>query len=200
MAEFKLLNQISPLTGLAQDQHKVGAGTKGFTLREFWPFVATQIAWPTGKAKDVAKALGLPSLPETMMQGYVALDEATKVLPLMPNRVLHLGAKPLGEAETSQLEKIGAYTLDLTEGRVMLGLRGDAWRWILMKGAGLDFETFNVGAVAQTSLFKVSTLIWVVEPNEVRLLVSYTFARAFAEKLLDAGADQGLQLVPSELS
>ena len=42
-------------------------------------------------------------------------------------------------------------------------------------------------------------LIWVVEPNEVRLLVSYTFARALAEKL-DAGADQGLQLVPSELS
>ena len=62
----------------------------------------------------------LPVYSETMMQGYVELDEATKVLPLMPSS-LRLGAAI--SSETAQLERL-VPILDLTEGRVMLGLRG----------------------------------------------------------------------------
>lgn len=207
--DFTMLNQTSPLAGLATDAKGAdrgadrgkgapGQGPQGFTLREFWPFVATQIAWSKGQGPAVAKALDLSHLPETAAQGYVEAGDGTLFLPLMPDRVLRFGATPLGQGQLAGLGNAGAYTLDLTQGRVLLGLRGAAWRWTLMKGGGLDFDALNVGAVAQTTLFKISTLIWVVEPNEVRLLVPYTFARALAEKILDAGSDQGLSYVGAQ--
>ena len=92
--------------------------------------------------------------------------------------------------ELSQLQDAGAYTLELCEGRGLLTLKGAAWRWTLMKGGSLDFEALAPGQVAQTSLFKISTLIWVVAVDEVHLLVPLSFARALSERLLDAGVDQ----------
>ena len=84
----------------------------------------------------------------------------------------------------------GAYSLDLTDGRALLSLNGLEWRWTLMKGCGLDFEAMKAGDCAVTTLFKISVVLWVTAEDEVRMLVSYAYARALAEKIKDASGCQ----------
>ena len=190
MVEFVSIDATSPLVGLP-----TAGGDAPFALREVWPFAATQIAFSRAIDRgELAKALGAKSIPKSTAEGVQTLRSGARLLPLAPDRVLHVGEAALGKAEAKAATGLGAYVLDLTPGRVLLSLRGPDWRWVLMKGGGLDFEAMQPGDVAQTSLFKVSTLLWVESADEVYLMPSYTYARALVEKLLDAGTDTGLQL------
>ena len=166
-----------------------GSGPR-LELAECWPFSALQVAWRGLPAADLAAALGVPALPQSMADAVQRASDGARLLPLMPGRALRLAAQGLPAQRLSQLQDAGAYTLELCEGRGLLTLKGAAWRWTLMKGGSLDFEALAPGQVAQTSLFKISTLIWVVAVDEVHLLVPLSFARALSERLLDAGVDQ----------
>ncbi len=188
--KFAHLEPRSPLDGLPS----VASGA-GMTLRETWPFVLTQIAWRPAALKvgQMAEALGVDRVPHTLAAGALPAGNGT-LLPLAPGRVLHLSGAGLSAAQATALAKLGAHDLDLSQGRVLLTLAGPTWPWVLMKGAGLDFEALAPGSVAQTPLFKIPTLVWVVTKAEACLLVPYSFARALVERLLDAGQDQGLRL------
>ncbi len=191
MDKFVFLEPHSPLDGLSS-----APSAAGVSLRETWPFVLTQIAWRPAALKpgQIAEALGVDRVPETLAAGALSAGDGT-LLPLAPGRVLHLSDAGLNEAQATALATLGAHDLDLSQGRVLLTLAGLTWPWILMKGGGLNFEALAPGSVAQTLLFKISTLIWVVTKAKVCLLVPHSFARALVERLLDAGQDQGLGLV-----
>ena len=194
VVEFMQIEAGSALYGL--DRAEAGVD---LTLQEVWPFAATQIAWRNKtSATKIAKALGVPALPQSTDDGAKEGSDSSWVLPLMPGRVLRLGPTQPSQDSLEAVSKAGGYSLDLTEGRTLLRLKGSGWRWTLMKGCGLDFEALTPGFVGQSPLFKVSTLIWMTGEEEVNLLASYTYARALAEKILDAGSDQGLTLMPPE--
>jgi len=189
VVEFQDTTVHSALAGLEAPS----SDQPGLALREIWPFNATQVAW--GKGADVsalAKALSITSMPMAMREGFAKGRSHALILPLMPGRVLRLAPTAPTKAMAGKLSELGAYLLDLSEGRTLLELQGPHWAWALRKGAGLDFDSFAPGMVAQTALFKVSTLIWMQEPGTVNLLVSYTYARALAEKIIDAAQDQGI--------
>lgn len=191
MVEFNKIAVHSALAGVEAPAHE----QPGLVLREIWPFNATQVAW--NKSADVpalAKALSITSMPTAMTQGFAKGRSDALILPLMPGRILRVAPATPTKAMVGKLADLGAYLLDLTEGRTLLELQGPYWAWALRKGGGLDFDSFVPGMVAQTSLFKVSTLIWMQEPGSVKLLVSYTYARALTEKLIDAAQDQGIEI------
>ena len=176
----------SPLYGL-EDQ-MVKAASAGLIIREIWPFVATQIAWGKQDAdlSALAQALGVKTLPTHMDQGVTAGRAGALILPLMPRRVLRVHTSALSQAAAKTIADLGAYTLDMTHGRTRLSLKGPHWRWTLMKGCGIDFETLGVGQVVHSDIFKISTLLWVVSDDEAQMLTPYTYARALVEKIIDA--------------
>lgn len=194
MVEFNKVEgaeALSPLAGLRASAHPNPA----VRLQETWPFTATQIAlWPeTSAAKQtkIAKALGVKTIPASPTQGFELAKDGASILPLMPHRVLRVADAPLADKLVSDLRAADASLLDLSQARVLLTLSGADWRWVLMKGGSLDFESLAVGSVAQSPLFKVSCLIWVTGEDEVTILAPYSFARAVAEKILDAASDVG---------
>ena len=181
----------SALAGLKAPAHEQPA----LAVREIWPFTATQIAW--GKGADLAalaEVLTVASLPSAMDEGFAKGRGEVLILPLRPRRVLRLAPVAPTKAEMDKVTQMGAYLLDLSAGRVLLEVQGRHWAWALRKGGGLDFEAFAPNRVAQTALFKVSTLIWMEKPGAVKLLLPYSYTRALVEKLIDAAQDQGIAL------
>ena len=170
---YKSLDTSAPLSALAG----LEAGQGSLTLREHWPFCAQQLAWlgemPTAMPQEVAKG--------------AKLNKTETLIPYMPGKVLRIASKPKAVE--------GAISVDLTAGRTLLSLEGKTWRWTLMKGCGLDFDAMQVGDCATTTLFKIGVTLWVTGDDEVRILVSYAYARALAEKLRDAAYEGGMEIL-----
>ena len=172
---YTLLDAQAPQAALAS----IEGGEGALTLTEHWPFAVQQFAWLGPMPK------GLP----TKTSDGAQIKKTETIVPYMPGKILRVAAKP--KAFDS------AIAVDLTDGRVLLSLAGKDWRWILMKGGGLDFEAMKVGDCATTALFKIVVTLWVTSEDEVRMLVSYAYARALAEKLYDAAHEAGMRIAQS---
>lgn len=190
MGKYKNANSDSLLFGLPLDKK-----AKGFRLSELSAINLTQIAWRNSEAPGkIAQICGVEFCPESMADGAARNDDGS-LLPIMPGRALYFSNVGLRESQLKSLRELGCYTLDLSAGRTVLTLRGPHCAWTLMKGSGIDFERMRPGSTAQTNLFKISTMVWMINDNETRLIVSYAFSRGLAERLLDAGQEHGLRFV-----
>ena len=170
---YTRLNTDAPLSALKGLERGQGSAV----LREHWPFTAQQFTWLTQIPADLPQSPGAGA----------RIGQGETLIAYMPGRILRIAA------DLTQMD--GALSVDLTQGRTLLSLEAKAWRWTLMKGCGLDFETMKTGDCATTSLFKIGVTLWVSGQDEVRILVSYAYARALAEKLRDAAFEGGMEIV-----
>ena len=84
-----------------------------------------------------------------------------------------------------------AAVTDLSHGRTVLSLEGDAAADVLQSCVTLDLSAFPPGRAAQTAIHHIDVLIHRRSETRFELWALRSFAHALAEWLLDAGLEKG---------
>jgi sarcosine oxidase subunit gamma len=164
----------------------------GVTLTELRPAAILQVqAWPNSLSTTkavIAELLGL----DAPAVGLAAAREELLVAAAAPGRYLVVGtaANIRERFEGTLPPSVGAVT-DLSHGRTMLRLEGDAAAGVLSKCVALDLHSsaFPPGRVAQTMIHHIDVMLHRRAESSFDLWVLRSFAEALAEWLLDAGAE-----------
>lgn len=165
------------------------------TVREIRTGAIVQIAaWPDTLqlVKGAMADLGLP----VAEQGMGVANDAATTLALAPGRHLVLSDDPglPARLEGALLSTVAAVT-DISHGRSVIRLNGPDAVSVLLKGVAvdLDIHAFPPGRVAQTAIHHVDVTIFRQGDESFDLIVLRGFAEAFAEWLLDAGLEKGIE-------
>ena len=165
------------------------------TLSETRPGSLLQVAaWPDTLAtveSVVAELLGVPVPP----LGWAFSDPNLTIAAVAPGRFLVAGVAPdLAPRLEAALPSSDAAVTNLSHGRAILRLRGEAAAKVLAKGVALDLDPaiFPAGRVAQTAIHHIDVMIHRQAEMIFDLWVLRGFAEALVEWLLDAGLEYGI--------
>jgi sarcosine oxidase subunit gamma len=115
-----------------------------------------------------------------------------------PGQYLLVSPTRSGEALSawlgSALAPLGAVVVDLSHARAVLRLEGAAVCDVLAKGCPLDVERLEAGSCAPTLVSHFNVLLHCVGEGVVDVYVSRSFAAAFGEWVLRAGAEFGIDI------
>jgi methylglutamate dehydrogenase subunit D len=162
------------------------------SLSESRPASLLQVAaWPDTLATVEAVVgellgLGVPPL------GTAVADPNLTIAAIAPGRFLIAGIAPdLAPRLEAALPSEDAAVTDLSHGRVILRLQGDAAAELLAKGVALDLHpaAFPPGRVAQTAIHHIDVLLHRRAADSFDLWALRGFAEALAEWLVDAGLE-----------
>ncbi len=171
------------------------AGDARVSLSEARPGSILQVeAWPDTLdtvRRVIAEMLGVgaPTV------GRAATGSGATVAAIAPGRFLIAAeAGDLLQRFEAALPSGDAAVADLSHGRVILKLEGEAAAAVLSTSVALDLDpsTFPVGRVAQTMIHHVDVVIHRRAETYFELWVLRSFAGALAEWLLDASAESGI--------
>ena len=89
-----------------------------------------------------------------------------------------------------------ATVTDLSHGRTILRLEGEAAADVLAKGVAIDLDpaAFPTDRVAQSMIHHIDIVLHRLGPDAFELWVLRSFAESLAEWLLEAGAEFGIPL------
>jgi methylglutamate dehydrogenase subunit D len=155
-------------------------------------------AWPT-TAQAVTDALSTLPLGEIPPIGKASERGGLLVAHVAPRRFMIAGPDADLPARLTDLIPASAGSVtNLTHGRAILSLEGDAAREVLQKCVALDLAdaAFPVGRAAATMIHHVDVLIVRRGSKRFGLWVLRSFAEALAEWLLDAGLEEGIGFRP----
>jgi methylglutamate dehydrogenase subunit D len=179
------------LAGLSAAAYEPG----GTTLRELVPASIVQVqAWPDTLAAVDSVVSGLLGVASPAI-GNIAGNEETTVAAIAPGRFLiRSQADGIAERLAGGLPASDGTVTDLSHGRTILRLEGDAAGAILAKCVALDLDPaiFPPGRVAQTAIHHIDVVLLRSSASRFDLWVLRSFAEALAEWLLDASAEARL--------
>ncbi len=185
---------LSALAGIA-----VSDGGGRVTLGEAPVRALVQVqAWPI-TAQAVTDALATLPLGEIPPIGKASDRGSYLVAYVAPGRFMVTG--PDADLPTRLTDLIpasaGAVT-DLSHGRAILSLEGEAAADVLQKCVALDLAdaAFPVGRVAATMIHHIDVLMIRRRRTRFDLWVLRSLAEALAEWLLDAGLEEGISFRP----
>jgi sarcosine oxidase subunit gamma len=191
----------SPFAGhLAPGRHGA-AGDAGVTLQERRASVVEIVALRGGEGA-VAAACRDAFGAEPPAPGRSTGGARTTLLGLGPSNWLVVAPPDLPGALAADLrERIGqaALVADQSAGFVLLRVAGARARETLAKGCRVDLHPreFGPGRVARTPIAQVGTVLRQVDDApRFDLLTSAITARSFAEFLLHAAAEFGVEVLP----
>ena len=170
-------------------------GTSNATLAEKKPgSLAMVTAWPETLAKVEAVLSELLGV-NAPAAGTAAVSEATTVAAIGAGRFfVATEATDLAARLEAALLSADAAVTDLSHGRTILRLEGEAAAEILSRcvAIDLDLSVFPVGRAAQTMIHHVDVLIVRRAEQSFDLWALRSFAEALAEGILDAGLELGV--------
>jgi len=184
MAEhLSSLAHLSPATG----------GSGRVRLSEVHQNSILQVqAWPeTGETvrRVIGELLGI----EAPATGRAATGSGVTVAAIAHGRYLISGdSDDLAQKFEAALPSGDGAVSDLSHGRVILKLEGEAAARVLATSVAfdLDFSVFPSGRVAQTMIHHIDVVIHRRAETHFELWALRSFAESLAEWLLDAAADQ----------
>jgi sarcosine oxidase subunit gamma len=166
-------------------------------LTEVRPGSLLQVAaWPdtlTTVRTVIAELTGAEAPP----LGRAAVAGDVTVAAVAPGRFLVASAADdLAARFEAALPASDGAVSDLSQGRAILRLEGEAATAVLAKGVALDLDPreFPPGRVAQTMIHHVDVLLHRTGADSFELWVLRGFAEALAEWLIDAGLEFGIGL------
>jgi heterotetrameric sarcosine oxidase gamma subunit len=170
-----------------------GTGGGGVTLREIAAGTILRIqTWPytVGVVKRVAtELLGVEAPPI----GHAATNFETSLIAVAPGSFYVAGlAADIAWLVKEAVSPVDAAVTDLSHGRAVLALEGEAAGDVLQKCVAIDLSAFPPGRAAPTMIHHIDVLIHRRTETEFRLIVLRSFAEALAEWLLDAGLEEGI--------
>ncbi len=186
-----MAERLSALTHLAS----AGGGNSRVRLSEIRPGSILQIqAWPETAVtvrRVIAELLGT----ETPPLGQASAGRGVTVAAIAHGRYLLAGdASDLVQKFEAALPSADAAVSDISHGRVILRLEGEAAAEVLSTSVALDLDLseFPAGRVAQTMIHHVDVLIHRRTETHFELWVLRSFAESLAEWLLDQGLAFGI--------
>ena len=170
-------------TPIADDQRGLGSpgadGGIGVTMSERFPLAICEVAvWP-GKADAMIS---------------VTSKEA-EAFRFAPNRWTVLSNDPaMVETVTGAIGDAGS-VIDLSHGRTVIRVEGQAVEWVLAKLFAIDFAdmSFPVGTGLATSHHEISAQIRRVDTQTFDVIVFRSYARSFWTALTHAALDVGFE-------
>ncbi len=182
-----------PVSALAGMPASAGGGP--VRLREISGGTILRIqTWPdtAGVVPRVARELlGM----EAPAIGQAATSGETSLIASAPGSYYVVGlASDLAWLLKEALPPSDAAVTELSHGRALLALEGEAAADVLQKCVALDLSAFPQGRAAATMIHHIDVVINRRTKTEFRLLVLRSFAEALAEWLLDAGLEEGVGL------
>jgi heterotetrameric sarcosine oxidase gamma subunit len=169
------------------------AGDGRVTLREVSAGTILRIqTWPdtAGVVPRVARELlGVEAPPI----GHAATNFETSLIAVAPGCFYVAGlASDIAWLVKEAVPATEAAVTDLSHGRAVLALEGEAASAVLQKCVAIDISALPPGRAAQTMIHHIDVLIHRRSETEFRLLVLRSFAEALAEWVLDAGLEEGI--------
>jgi len=170
--------------------HLSGSRSEGFALTEarYGSIVQVQ-AWP-GTLKTVEAVLISELLDEDAPPiGSALVRSETVVASIAPGRFMLAGPGNLSARLEAALPASDGTLTDVSHGRVILRLEGNASGRVLQSCVMIDLDpgTFPVGRVAQTAIHHIDVLIHRIDETAFEIWVLRSFAESLSEWLLDAG-------------
>jgi sarcosine oxidase subunit gamma len=170
--------------------HLSGSHLEGVALTEarYGSIVNVQ-AWPdtlrTVQAVLISELLDEDAPPI----GSALVRSETVVASVAPGRYMLAGPVNLVTRLDAALPASDGTLTDLSHGRVILRLKGDAAGRVLQSCVMVDLDpaTFPVGRVAQTAIHHIDVLIHRIDETAFEIWVLRSFAASLSEWLLDAG-------------
>jgi len=188
--------RISALQGhLPPGRHGATQGEPGVRLGEVRRAAMAQVHAAHGGAAHAAlvAALGLQGEPAPRC---AVAGPAARLLWNGPGQFLAVSDAHAGAALARELEQSlagpGAAAVDLGHARTVFGIDGPASRDLLAKGCPLDVDTLAPGDAGPTVVSHFNVLLHCVADDAFELFVTRSFAAAFADWLLEAGAEFGV--------
>jgi sarcosine oxidase subunit gamma len=184
--------RLSPLAGLEAE-----AGSGAVTLSPLAPGTILRIqAWPD-TLDTVRQALGEAYGIEAPPIGAARTAGEATLIGIGPGAFLAIGVsdEALGRLRGALPADQAALT-DVSHGRSLFKLEGDAAEPVLQKCVTIDLSRLSPGHAAQTMIDHVDVLIHRVADTDFRLLTFRSFARSLAEWLLDQGLEEGIGFRP----
>jgi sarcosine oxidase subunit gamma len=167
----------------------------GLRLAELRPSAIVQVAaWPD-TLPGVKRALGELLGSEIPRLGFAVAGPGGTVAALAPGRYLvAAGVADLATRLSGAITADQAAVTDLTHGRTILSLAGEAAPAILAKGLAIDLHpsVFPPGRVAQSMIHHIDVTVHRLELHRFELTVLRGFAEDFVEWLMDAGMEFGI--------
>lgn len=151
-------------------------------------------AWPT-TAQAVKDALATVVPGELPAMGHATEGAGFILVHIAPGRFMLTGPDTdLPARLTDLIPAVAGAVTDLSHGRAVLSLEGEATADVLQKCVALDLSdaAFPVGRAAATMIHHIDVLIVRRRKTRFDLWVLRSFAEALAEWLLDAGLEEGI--------
>lgn len=125
---------------------------------------------------------------ETPQPGSAIIRSETVVATIAPGRFMLAGPENLVTRLESALPASDAAVTDVSHGRIVLKIEGEAAERVLQGCAMIDLDkrTFPPGRVAQTAIHHIDVLVHRIDENHFKLWVLRSFAESLAEWILDA--------------
>lgn len=167
------------------------------SVREVHPAAILQVqAWPNTRSTVDAVLTQLLKIEEVPQVGRAAWFHHGSIASIGAGRYLVSTTAldvvaTLGTAFSSQ----DATVTDISHGRTILRLEGDAAADLLARCVPLDFDAaaFPADRVAQTAVHHVDVLIHRLTETSFEIWVLRSFAESIAEWLIDAGGELGVR-------
>lgn len=186
-----MAERLSSLAHLATG----GAGSGRVRLSEVRTGSVIQVqAWPD-TAETVRRVIGELLGVDAPAVGRASEGSAVTIASPAPGRYLISSeASDLTQRFEAALPSSDGAVSDVSYGRVILKLEGDAAAAVLSTSVALDLDptVFPPGRVAQTMIHHVDVLLHRRTETEFDLWALRSFAESLAEWLLDLGMEHGI--------
>lgn len=167
----------------------VSSGRAGLSLSEAGYRSVVQVqAWP-----DTLKTVQAVLMSELLAEELPPLGSAIKrrdsvVAAISPGRFVLAGPQDLATRIEGALPASDAAVTDLSHGRVILTLEGEAAESVLQACVMIDLSgaAFASGRVAQTMIHHIDVMLHRVDEKRFDIWVLRSFAQSLAEWILDA--------------
>lgn len=190
-----MAERLSALAGFAT----ADAGAP-LTLREARPAAILLIqAWPDTLATVEAVAAQLVGSAEAPRPGFAAVSSAGLLAALGAGRfLLSADNEEVAVAGRTAFVSNDAAVTDVTHGRTVITLEGEAAAELLLRLAPIDFDAvaFPPGRAAQTAIHHIDVLICRRSEARCDIFALRSFAQSLAEWIADAGAELGTGFTP----
>jgi sarcosine oxidase subunit gamma len=151
-------------------------------------------AWPATLATVEAVIAQTLSIAEPPPVGRAAWFHGGSISSIGAGRyLLSTTADDIAASFRTAFSSKDATVTDVTHGRTILRLEGEAAAELLSRCVALDFDAsvFPADSVAQTEIHHIDVLIHRLTPASFEIWAPRSFAESLAEWLLDAGKEIG---------
>jgi len=189
--------RLSPLEGcLPPGRHGAADGDAGLAISAIVPGAMAQIHGAHG-ADALSPVLGLLGMEGDPAPRRALAGATGRLLWNGPGQYLAVSDAHADTALADALEEgfggRGPVAVDVSHARAVLRVRGPAARDTLATGCPLDVDALVPGDAMPTVIGHFNVLLHCAEADGFELYVTRSFAAAFAEWLLEAGAGYGVQ-------